>query len=565
MGILDRFRASLGAIPRAGLRREANHFLTATRDCRGEQRRVLQSLIALNGDSRFAVQRGLNEVRSAADLRNRIGVTSYEDYADPIEQMKRGNHRALLGSRNQLLMFSLSSGTTATSKFVPITRQFFSDYKRGWQIWGIRAFDDYPAMNARRILQLSSNHDRFRTPGGTPCGNISGLAAVMQRPIVKTMYTVPGTLGAVDNPDAKSYTTLRLALADDNIGLVMTANPSTLVQLAKLADDRREELIRDIADGTLAVRDVVPATVLQQLRRRFARRQPKRARELERIVDREGRLFPKDYWSRIEVAAVWTGGSAGAYLHSLRKYYGDVHVRDHGLSASEGRMTIPFSGGGSEGILDVTSHFFEFIPEEEYGDPNHNVLEAHELEAGRNYFILLTTSSGFYRYDICDVVQCTGFHNTTPMLEFLHKGAHISNVTGEKISESQVVQAVSLCARQMDVHLEHFTVTPVWGEPPRYRLLGERADFPSAQSAEEFVRLVDAGLQQINCEYRDKRRTGRLEAMSFLPLPEGTWQAFTTRRQRTLGGSLEQYKHPCLVPDMTFSERLVRECAGHAA
>ena len=565
MGILDRFRASLGAIPRANLRREAKRFFNATHDCRAQQTRVLRSLIALNGDSRFATERRLHEVRTGDDLRKRIGVTDYDDYAEHIEQMKLGNHRALLGSANELLMFSLSSGTTATSKFVPITRQFFKDYKRGWQIWGISAFDDYPGMNIRRILQLSSNHDRFRTPGGTPCGNISGLAAAMQRPIVRTMYTVPAALAAIDDSEAKNYATLRLALADANIGLVMTANPSTLVQLAKLADDNAESLIRDIADGTLAVRGNVSAEVLQRLRRRFGRRQPKRARELEQIVQREGGLYPRHYWPHMEMAGVWTGGSAGSYLHSLRKYYGDVCVRDHGLSASEGRMTIPFADGSSEGVLDVTSHYFEFIPEDEYDNPNRDVLAAHELEEGRNYFILLTTSSGFYRYDICDVVRCTGFHHTTPVLEFLHKGAHISNITGEKISESQVVQAVSEAAREMELHLKHFTVSPVWGDPPQYQLLAEQADFPSANVAQEFVNRADEQLQKINCEYREKRGSGRLANMMYLPLPEGTWREFAARRQNTLGGSLEQYKHPCLVPDMTFSDRLIRDFAENAA
>jgi len=35
-----------------------------------------------------------------------------------------------------------------------------------------------------------------------------------------------------------------------------------------------------------------------------------------------------------------------------------------------------------------------------------------------------------------------GWHNQTPLLEFQHKGGNISSFTGEKLTESQVTQAV---------------------------------------------------------------------------------------------------------------------------
>jgi GH3 auxin-responsive promoter len=566
MGLLNRFRASpLGELVRAPMRRELRRFLDAARNCRAQQQQALRDLIALNGDSEFAVDRGLHTVHTPADLRRRMPVTRYDDYAAGIERMKAGRPRALLGSRNKLLMFSLSSGTTSGSKYIPITGRFLKDYKRGWQIWGIQAFDRHPAMNARNIVQLSSDYDRYRTTGGVPCGNISGLVAAMQKHVVKSMYTVPGAVAKIADPETKNYTTLRLALADANIGLVMTANPSTLIHLARTADRRREELIRDVADGTLSVRSDIPPDVLRALRRPIGKSDKRRARELERIVERTGTLYPRDYWPAAELVAVWTGGSAGAYLNSLRKYYGDITVRDHGLSASEGRMTIPVEDGTAAGILDVTTHYFEFIPEDEYENEHPTVLEAHELEEGCNYFILLTTSSGFYRYDICDVVRCTGFYGTTPLLEFLHKGAHISNITGEKISESQVVAAVSGCLAELQIELRHFTVTPVWSDPPYYQVLAEERDFPAGDVVETFLKRVDARLQEINCEYRDKRQTGRLAEMGFLPLPEGTWRQFTRYRQQSLGGSLEQYKHPCLVPDVKFGEQFLRQFADSAA
>ena len=547
----DRLRAFAGSLFRARVRKQSKRFLKAAEDCQKTQHDVLQRLLALNAASRFSQEHGLTSSLTPDEFRTRLPISDFERFRPYIERLKVGDTQALLGPQNKLLMFTLSSGTTSDSKFIPITQQFLDDYRRGWQIWGIHAYDTRPGLNHKNILQVASDFSRYRTPAGTPCGNISGLAVASQRPIVRFMYTIPYVVSKIDNPLAKYYTILRLGLADDNIGLITTANPSTLVQLATLADAEKESLIRDIADGTLSHRFAVNDDVRQKLQRRLARRRPKRARELAALAEAAGMLRLSDAWPKLEQLAIWMGGSCAAYLSAVKQHFGEnVAIRDHGLSASEGRMTIPFNEEHTDGVLDVTSHYFEFIPEGEHGSANPTVLEAHELQADRNYFILLTTSSGLYRYDICDVVRCTGFVGTTPILRFLHKGAHISNLTGEKVSESQVVEAVR---HALDAHRHRvgfFTLTPVWSEPPYYQLLLEARDMPPPQLGEQLANTIDTKLQELNCEYQEKRSTGRLAPLRLARLIDGSWRRFSEQRQTRLGGSIEQYKHPCLMPDL---------------
>src|SRR5262249_51568850 len=155
----------------------------------------------------------------------------------------------------------------------------------------------------------------------------------------------------------------------------------------------------------------VPPDVRAALAGRLRRRYPRRARELEEIVRRTGTLYPRDYWPAHCLLGNWTGGSVGAYLRHYPRYYGAMPVRDIGLIASEGRMTSPRDDGTPSGVLDVTTHYFEFIPEEEGDSPQPTVLSADELVEGRNYYILLTTSYGLYRYHIHDLVRVTGFFN----------------------------------------------------------------------------------------------------------------------------------------------------------
>src|SRR3954454_5075659 len=114
------------------------------------------------------------------------------------------------------------------------------------------------------------------------------------------------------------------------------------------------------------------------------RKQPERARQLERIIADHGALLPRYVWPKMLVLAVWTGGSVRIYLPQLARLYGETAIRDHGLSASEGRMTIPLSDGSSAGLLDFYHHFFEFIPVDEHDSTDPTVLEPHELKVGQD-------------------------------------------------------------------------------------------------------------------------------------------------------------------------------------
>jgi hypothetical protein len=268
-----------------------------------------------------------------------------------------------------------------------------------------------------------------------------------------------------------------------------------------------------------------------------------------------------DFWPDLQLLAVWTGGPVGAYLPRLKQYYGRVSVRDHGLSASEGRITIPFRDGTSAGVLDYTTQYFEFIPEEEHERPDPTILEAHELIPGRNYFVLLTTSSGFYRYDIHDVVRCVGKEGEAPVLEFLNKGAHFSSITGEKISESQVAMGVRRGFEELGIELETFTLAPRWGDPPGYVLLVEPGI--DHQRHRALARAIDRQLGQLNFEYANRLETHRLRPLAVREIPAGTWSAFRSERIGRLGGSLEQYKHPCLVSELDFVDKL-EQLEAHA-
>jgi hypothetical protein len=91
---------------------------------------------------------------------------------------------------------------------------------------------------------------------------------------------------------------------------------------------------------------------------------------------------------------------------------------------------------------------------------------------------------------------------------------------------------------------------------PYYTLLVERTDIPSEDSARRLLAGVEKSLCRLNSEYQSKRETKRLGAVRLGWLPPGAWKEFCRKRLERSGGSLEQFKHPCLVNDCDFIAKM---------
>jgi hypothetical protein len=556
MSLLRLLLLGLGKILARPVRRHLNAFEAATHHPQEVQEALLRRILARQAGTDFGREHGFGETRTAADFRRRLPVAGYDYFEPYIARVCKGDFNALLADQH-VHMFALTSGTTAARKYIPVTDQYLADYRRGWNIWGLKAFRDHKPIRLRPIVQLSGDWDEFRTEAGIPCGAVTGLTATMQKRIIRWVYCVPACAGKVKDATAKHYLALRLSLPR-RVGMVIAANPSTLVQLARVGDAQKESLLRDLRDGTLARHLDVPADVRAAVAGRLRRKHPERIRELEDVIRRTGTLYPKDYWPADRLLlGNWTGGSVGAYLRHYPRYYGATPVRDVGLIASEGRMTIPLADGTASGVLDITSHYFEFLPEEEADSPSPTTLAAHEVQEGRTYFILPTTAFGLYRYHIHDLVRVTGFHNRTPLVEFLSKGSHFANLTGEKLSEYHVTRAMAAVLPRLDLTLTSYSLAPCWDdETPYYGLFVERPDLANPDQGQRLAALLDRQLGEENIEYRAKRDSLRLGSVRLGLLPGGAWAQWDRQRLARNGGAMEQYKHPCLINDVNLRATL---------
>lgn len=547
----------LGRLLTWPVRRQLRRFEAACEHPQAVQEAVLERILRQQQRTGFGRDHHFASIRSVADFRKHVPVAPYEALAPYIEKVQAGDTNALLADP-RVLMFALTSGTTASRKLIPVTHDYLTAYKRGWNMWGVKMYRDHRGRRIamRPILQMVGDPDEYRTSAGIPCGNLTGFTAKVQMKLIRRLYAVPHESGKIKDSLAKQYVALRFAI-DRNVSQFMAANPSTLVQLARTLNTEREALLQDLHDGTLRADLDIPPEVRGVLAPRL-KPNPARSRELSAIAEKLDRLYPLDVWpSDATIVNTWTGGSMGPYLRQLPQYYGETPVRDLGLLASEGRMTIPFANSSPSGVLDILSHYFEFIPEHEIDSTQPTVLGAHEIVEGGSYYILPTTLYGLYRYHISDLVRVTGFLGRTPMVEFLGKGSRFANLTGEKLSEHHVTKAVDAVLKRVPQPITGYTLAPVFDErQPYYAIFLEAPDAADVDRLRRFLAELDRELGVQNIEYAAKRESGRLGPIRAQLIAAGAWAIWDVERLKKTGGAAEQYKRPCLIGDVNFANTM---------
>jgi hypothetical protein len=133
----------------------------------------------------------------------------------------------------------------------------------------------------------------------------------------------------------------------------------------------------------------------------------------------------------------------------------------------------------------------------------------------------------------------------------VQKGLNVVSITGEKLYESQVAEAVKKVIEKIDVDIEFFTASIQWGQIPRYIFLVEFKEAPPFERKKELLKSIDEEIGALNVEYESKRRSQRLDNPILKVVRPGAFQRYRIRRVEN-GTHDGQFKVPQLTRDLNF-------------
>ena len=536
-------------------RRKLVRFEQSLKQARREQQHIRTRILQFGSETALGRDFGMGKIHDLQGFRSQLPIAGFDHFAPYIARVAAGETTALFPREERVLTFVQTSATTGHPKILPINKTWFRHYSNDWDVWGVKAYCDHGDMMGMPILQMSGVWKLGSTPGGFNIATISAMIERYQSPAIKVTYAVPAEVKRISDVEARGYCLLRTT-ATTSLGLISTITPSSILQIGEWTAKFGPQLVRDLAQGTLDDKLDLPADIRRQLAARVRRPQPELARRLEKVINENGVLRPKDLWRPVMISC-WLGGTVGYSARRIPEQFGDVPLRDQGLLSTEGRHTIPLGDGIAYGPLAISSNYYEFIPVDETASNTATVLEAHELEQDKLYRIIMTTYGGLYRYDIGDIVKCVGYLGEAPLIEFMQKDGSYCDIEGEKLSAFTVCQAVERAQAKAGLAISCFTVTPQLrpGERPRYAIIVETQETGDRTQGAEFLQAFDDDLRHVYM-YGVNRRNHLLEAACLVRIPTGAWRQFIAAKVGTHGSGDSQYKHKPLVADTEFINQL---------
>ena len=261
-----------------------------------------------------------------------------------------------------------------------------------------------------------------------------------------------------------------------------------------------------------------------------------------RSYHEHGALLPRHYWN-LSFLANWTGGTMGLYLQDFPEYFGDVPVRDIGLLASEGRISIPVEDGTPAGILDTREPFLRVRPR----GPNRREQPADvpvPRARGRPGVLrpaddrLGAVSLPHRRPGARGRLRRRGPDHRVPQ-----QGEHTCSLAGEKLTEHQVMLAMEQAAGEHGPPRHQLRARPAVGAIRRSTCCMSRRATATRERITSLAGRMDravVGGQHRVCVTSAEPATGRgaaQRAARRIPGPVGPRQAESRRRGN------EQYKH----------------------
>ena len=470
------------------------------------QRGVLKSLLGKAAGTEWGRAHGYAKDLCYEAFARQTPLNTYEELKGYIDRMRHGEKDVLWPGR--VKWYAKSSGTTNDkSKFIPVSGDGLHDthYAGGTDavVWYLRNNPGSRIFDGKALILGGSHAPNYNLPGSL-VGDLSAILIENINPLVN-LVRVP-----------KKATAL---LGD--------------------FEEKRDRIAREAMKKNVTNLSGVPSWMLSVL---------------NRVMELSGKQHLNEVWPNLEV--FFHGGVAftpyrGQYerlITSPKMHYMETYNASEGFFGLQDDPT-----DAAMSLMIDYGIFYEFIPMDEFDREEPTVVPLWGIETGKNYAMVISTSSGLWRYIIGDMIR---FTSRNPY-KFVITGRTKSfiNAFGEELIVDNAEKGLAEACRQTGAEVLEYTAAPVFMDADgkcRHQWVVEFSKEPT--DVEEFARILDESLQQINSDYEAKRfkdiTLQRLELIKARPGVFNDW----LKQKGKLGG---QHKVPRLCNNRDIIEQVI--------
>jgi hypothetical protein len=391
--------------------------------------------------------------------------------------------------------YALSSGTSeSASKYLPITKELLSGNKMVMikQLLSLRHYEGLPINSIGKGWLMLGGSTDLQKAGDFYAGDLSGITA-KKAPFWFQPFYKPGK------------------------------------KIAKQKDwnKKLEEIVEKAPDWDIGFIVGVPAWIQMCM---------------EMVIQRYKLNNIHEIWPNLAFF-VHGGVSFEPYKKGFEKLLGKPLIYIETYLASEGFIAYQDRQHAKGMRLATNEHiFFEFVP---FDDKNFDhdgelvdnpqALLIDEIEEGKDYAILLSTSAGAWRYLIGDTIRLVDRERNEIIITGRTK--HFLSLVGEHLSVDNMNKAIKIVGEEMNISIPEYTVV---GKPHGSFFAHHWYVACDAKAnAEEMCKKIDEKLCELNDDYAVERKSA-LKEIFLDVLPEEKFMGFMKAKGK-IGG---QHKFP---------------------
>ncbi len=469
------------------------------------QREVLQHLITEGQYTEFGRKYHFNKTFRIRDYKAAVPIHTYDDLRPWIERMLEGEENVLWNTPVE--WFAKSSGTTSErSKFIPLSQQSLDEnHYQGSKDLITLYYNSHPDSDllTGKGLVIGGSHEVGQLNENIRFGDLSAVL----------LENTPFWGEWIRTPE------LSIALMNEWESKIESLAQSTILE--------NVTSVSGVPTWTLVL--------------------------FKRILEITGKNSVKDVWPELELY-IHGGVSFTPYRQQFEKIVGGPIRYLETYNASEGFFAAQ-SHEDENGMLLYLDHgiFYEFMPLEEYGKDNPTTVGLGDVEVGKQYAPVISTTGGLWRYLLGDTITFTTvFPFRVKVSGRLH---HYINAFGEEVMVENTDRAIAVACGETGATVSDYTAAPVYFSENSNGAHEWLIEFNTApENVEDFAEKLDAALRQINSDYDAKRyKDIALRRLILHALPKGTFTNWL-RSKGKLGG---QHKVPRLSNERNILDEIL--------